>query len=308
MNTVTHIKTLQDYCDNINIPQPLHNDFDIRSFAENMPTVVQSVPPFRHEFYAIAIRVDGEGQATTGATSTPEGPTIFFNSPFQIISWDIAPNWDGYYLMFTKAFMSQSTYFNNLLDDFPFLRVDKSIPLAINQDDLPLMTSIFSKIYNEYHADSPDKLQMIEVYVLLLLTYIRRYFGEQLSTEAISRELRNADIKLMSRYQTLIEMSLHRDVEIPMIVNIHSVQYYADQLSVHPNHLNAIVKSVSGQTALNVIHQHLIQLAKTYLLQTEMSVQEIAYQLHFESPNYFSRFFKKHTQSSPLKFRKQNRL
>ncbi len=304
-----YFKTITDYCQTINIPEPKHHHFDIRSFEKNMPTVVQVMEPFRHQFYAIAIKSEGKGAAYTGHHKEfPTGSTIFFNSPFQILSWNIVPDWKGYYIMFTQEFLSQSKHFNALLEDFPFLRIDRSIPFEINQDDLEIVVSLFGKIYEEYYSEHSDKFQFIEVYVLLLLTYIKRYFAEQLTPETSAKELQKADLKLLTRFQTLIEMSFHPDEIPPENISLHTVGYYAEQLNVHPNHLNAVVKSISGQTALQLIHHHVIQQAKSYLLQTEMSVQEVAYALHFDSPNYFSRFFKKNTNLTPLAYRKKQRL
>ena len=300
-------KTIADYCQSINIPAPKYPHFDIRSFEENMATVAPTMEPFRHQFYAIAIKAEGEGDVYTGHNNQfPKGSTIFFNSPFQILSWDIVPDWKGYYIMFTQEFISRSKHFNTLLEDFPFLRIDRSIPFEIEQDDLEIVVSLFGKIYGEYHSEHNDRFQFIEVYVLLLLNYIRRYFAEQLTPEAAAQELQKADLKLLSRFQTLIEVSFHSD-EVPAEdINLQSVGYYAEQLNVHPNHLNAVVKSISGRTALQLIHHHVIQQAKSYLAQTEMSVQEVAYALHFDSPNYFSRFFKKNTNVTPLAYRKQH--
>ncbi|MEM7029520.1 MAG: helix-turn-helix domain-containing protein [Chloroflexota bacterium] len=304
-----HFKTIADYCQTINIAGPKYPHFDIRSFAENMPTVVKVMEPFRHQFYAIAIKSQGEGVAYTGHHKKfPKGSTIFFNSPFQILSWDIVPDWEGYYIMFTEEFISQSKHFNALLEDFPFLRIDQSIPFEIDQADLGIVVNLFGKIYEEYHSEHSDKFQFIEVYVLLLLNYIRRYFAEQLTPETAAKALQKADLKLLTRFQTLVEMSFHPNETPAEDINLHTVGYYAEQLNIHPNHLNAVVKNISGQTALQLIHHHIIQQAKSYLVQTEMSVQEVAYALHFDSPNYFSRFFKKNTSSTPLAYRKQQRL
>ncbi len=304
-----HFKTIADYCQAIQIAQPKYPQFDIRSFAENMPTIVRAMPSFRHEFYAIAIKAEGGGAAYTGHHNQfPAGSTIFFNSPFQILSWDIAPDWEGYYLMFTQGFISQHKLFNDLLEDFPFLRIDKSIPFAIDQNDLKVIVDLFDAIYEEYHSSHADNFQLIASQVLLLLNYVRRYFSEQVARETAVSEIRKADLKLLARFQTIIETSFYPDAISPENVNLHAVRYYAEQLSVHPNHLNAVVKRISGQTALQHIHHHLIQLAKTYLIQTEMSVQEIADSLYFESPNYFSRFFKKNADLTPLSYRKEHSL
>ncbi len=274
-----------------------------------MSTVVPVMETFRHEFYAIAIKAQGKGAAYTGHHKKfPQGSTIFFNSPFQILSWDIVPDWEGYYIMFTQEFISQLRYFNDILEEFPFLRIDKAIPFEISPNDLEVVVSIFGKIYEEYHSERNDKFQLIEAHVLLLLAYIRRYFSEQVPPDVAANELRKADLKLLSRFQTLIQTSFLPE-EIPLEgTNLHSVGHYAEQLNVHPNHLNAVVKSISGQTALQLIHHHIMQQAKSYLIQTEMSVQEVAYALHFDSPNYFSRFFKKNTNVTPLTYRKNQPL
>lgn len=303
-----YFKTIAAYCEAINIVVPRHPHFDIRSFAENMPTVIQAMEPFRHEFYAIAIKLDGGGAAYVGAHKNfPQGSTIFFNTPFQVISWDIAPDWEGYYVMFTQEFISQAKGLADLLEDFPFLRIDRALPFTIDHNDIEFIHVLFDKIYAEYHSEHDDKFNFIEVYVLLLLNYIRRYFSEQLDSAVATSEIRKADLKLLTRFQALIEMSFNQTHHDPN-ANLHSVSHYAAQLGIHPNHLNAVVKEISGQTAQQIIQHHVVQLAKTYLVQTDMAISEVSDTLGFDSPNYFSRFFKKNTTFSPSAYRTQHSL
>lgn len=299
-----HFKTISDYCLEINIHAPKHPHFDIRSFEENMQTVRSQMPPFRHEFYAIAIKADGDGKAISGEfTDFPEGTTIFFNTPFQVISWDIFPNWKGYYLMFSQDFIAQSNVLSNILQLFPFLKIDKSIPFSIPKKQLQKVLSIYENIWNEYNGDAPDKFQIIEAQVFLLLSHIKRFFEQQVDAHLADSSLKAADLKLLSRYQTLIQTSFYPNAKLETFSNLHSTSYYAQKLSVHPNHLNAVVKSVSGLTALNHIHNHILSLAKSYLAQTDWSVKQIAYTLHFESPNNFSSFFKRNIKKTPLEYR-----
>lgn len=267
------------------------------------------MPPFRHEFYAIAIKADGDGKAITGEfTDFPDGTTIFFNTPFQLISWDIKPNWKGYYLIFSQDFIAQSSVLSNLLTLFPYLKFDKAIPFSIPKDQLPKVLSIYENIWTEYNGDASDKFQIIEAQVFLLLNHVKRFFEQQVDAQLASVSLKAADLKLLSRYQTLIQTSFYPNSKLETFSNLHSTSYYAQKLSVHPNHLNAVVKSVSGITALNHIHKHILSLAKSYLAQTDWSVKEIAYLLHFESPNNFSSFFKRQTGQTALEYREQANL
>lgn len=267
------------------------------------------MPPFRHEFYAVAIKADGDGKAITGHFSDfPPGTTIFFNSPFQVLSWDIIPNWKGYYVMFSQDFIAQSKILTNLLDFFPFLKIDQSIPFTIPDEELPRVLNIYDTIWQEYNGTAHDKFQVIEAQIYLLLTLVKRYFENQVGLEDAISSYKAADLKLLSRYQTLIQTSFYPGTVLETFANLHSTSYYAQKLSVHPNHLNAVVKGITGITALNHIHNHLLILSKSYLGQTDWSIKEIAYAVHFDTPNNFSAFFKRNTGSTPLEYRKRVNL
>ena len=304
-----HFKTITEYCQGINIAPPKHPHFDIRNFEENMATVHSQMPVFRHEFYALAIKSDGDGKVLAGQFSDfPEGVTVFFNTPFQLISWDIFPNWKGYYLMFSQDFVAQSDILSKLLKLFPFLKMEKSIPFEIESDQLEAVLSIYKSVWEEYNGSAPDKFQIIEAQVYLLLSIIKRLFEQQVDSDTAESGLKAADLKLLSRYQTLIQTSFYPNTKLETFANLHSTSYYAQKLSVHPNHLNSTVKSFTGLTALNHIHNHLLILSKSYLAQTDWSVKEIAFTLFFDSPNNFSAFFKRKTGNTPLEYRQKANL
>ncbi|MBQ4821939.1 helix-turn-helix domain-containing protein [Aquimarina sp. MMG016] len=300
-----NFKTLKEYSEATGIPLAKHEHFVVRSFQENMPTVVHKMPAFRHAFYAIALKINGEGKALASHYSEfPNGSVVFFNSPFQILSWDIAPNWEGYYILMTRDFIAQSHHFKDFLEIFPFLKIDKAIPFQVDEQETKTLLNIYEKINHEYHSDKADKFDFITTYVLLLLNHVKRYFDQEVSKETANQIIKTADLKLLSRYQELIEVHFREDNEWDYSKNLHSPSFYADILNVHPNHLNAIVKNNLGITALQYIHKHLLHLAKSYLTQTNLSIKEIAYQLQFDSPNNFNNFFKKHTQNTPGRYRK----
>ena len=304
-----HFKTISEYCKGINIPPPKHPHFDIRSFEENMSSVHKQMDVFRHEFYALAIKADGEGKVLTGQFSNfPDGTVLFFNTPFQLLSWDIIPNWQGYYLMFSQDFIAQSNSLSKLLTQFPYLKMEQSIPFEIPRNQLLDILAIYKNVWEEYNGEENDKFQIIEAQVYLLLSKIKRLFEQQVDSKVAKTSLKTADLKLMSRYQTLIQTSFYPNAKLETFSNLHSTSYYAQKLSVHPNHLNAVVKTISGITALNHIHNHLLILSKSYLAQTQWSIKEIAYSLHFESPNNFSSFFKRSTGKTPLEYRQSTNL
>ncbi|MEL6917893.1 MAG: helix-turn-helix domain-containing protein [Bacteroidota bacterium] len=304
-----NFKTLREYSEATGIPDAKYEHFVVRSFQENMSTVVHKMPAFRHAFYAIALKMNGDGKALSSHFSEfPDGSVVFFNSPFQILSWDIAPNWEGYYIMMTRDFIAKSPLFKDFLEIFPFLKINKAMPFQVDEQETRTLLGIYQKINDEYHGNNSDKFDFITTYVLLLLNHVKRCFKKEMSGEKAKQIVRTADLKLVGRYQELIEIHFREENQWDYSKNLHSPSFYADILNIHPNHLNAIVKGNLGITALQYIHRHLIHLGKSYLTQTNLSIKEIAYQLQFDSPNNFSSFFKKHTQQTPGTYRKSSRL
>jgi len=85
----------------------------------------------------------------------------------------------------------------------------------------------------------------------------------------------------------------------------HSLDWYADQLCLTTRYVANTVKQTLGITASSCIEHVLVQRAKTLLLTTTKSIQEIADQLGFQNQSHFGTFFKRHEGVSPAAFRKQ---
>jgi len=84
-------------------------------------------------------------------------------------------------------------------------------------------------------------------------------------------------------------------------------QYLAKKLNLHPNYLNAVIKSKTGRTVNDWISKRTLSVAKSLLINTSYSSKEIAYKLGFSESTHFSRFFKKHSKLTPNTFRKSNK-
>lgn len=82
-----------------------------------------------------------------------------------------------------------------------------------------------------------------------------------------------------------------------------SSQNYADQLGFSLSRLNRASKAVLKQSVHDLIQDRLLLEAKRNLLYTARSIEEIAYDLGFKDPGYFSRFFKRTTGYPPGRFR-----
>ncbi|HEV2801833.1 MAG TPA: helix-turn-helix domain-containing protein [Pyrinomonadaceae bacterium] len=294
MNTITSIS---DYCREINVPPPRHDFFDIRRFKDNMRTVNARQPPFRHEFYAVALRHEGSNREVMGRALSSN---LFFNSPYQIVTWDILPDWTGWYIIFDREFIALNPAWQNFLIDFPFFRLDRSIRFDLPEESARFADGVFQNIFDEYHSENGDKFLFIQAYTHLLLLLTKRHFLRiEVGGDGL-QENRTADVLLVSRFQSLLEVSFggeHTGGEI------RHPSYYAGRLHVHPNYLNAVVKRITGSTAIQLIQNHVLTQAKSLLLQTDLPVKEIAFRLQFSEPTHFNAFFRKFTSQTPQQFR-----
>jgi AraC-like DNA-binding protein len=296
MKTIT---TLPDYCREINIPAPRHPFFDIRRFEDNMATVNARQPPFRHEFYAVALRLAGQNTEVNGQ---PLASNLFFNSPYQVITWDIRPDWQGWYILFGREFLGFNPAWANFIIDFPFFRLDRATPLDLPAPEAAHAELLFQKIADEYHSARADKFLFIQAYTQLLLLTTKRFFDQAGPTAAGPEDNRTADILLVSRFQSLVETLVTNEKAGPAS---RQPSYYAEQLNVHPNHLNAVVKRITGKTASGLVQAQLVAVAQSLLRQTDLTAKEIGYRLHFAEPTHFNAFFKKMTGLTPQQFREK---
>ncbi|MET1258297.1 helix-turn-helix domain-containing protein [Flagellimonas sp. DF-77] len=299
-----HYHTLEAYCDAIGISKPQWPEFDIRSFADNMKTVKHHMPPFKHEFYAIALKLDGSGYAKAGGYSTQDlKATVFFNSPYQIIQWDIAPDWNGHYVIFSEDFCRNLHPNERITERFSYLLSDQTIPLKVDTDEIPLLEKLFQEIAMEHGNARTHSKAIIQHYIEVLLLKVDRLFADQSEGKRIQRHERNNDINTVSRFMTALELAFQPG-QTYQGSEPHQVRYYAEKVNLHPNHFNAVVKRITDKSASEHIYAHLITLAKSKLANTELSIKEIAFELYYEYPNHFGNFFKSQTGMTPTSFRK----
>ncbi len=85
----------------------------------------------------------------------------------------------------------------------------------------------------------------------------------------------------------------------------HNVAFYADRLNRTPKYLSGAIKKLSGRSVSDWINSSLISEIKLLLKVTDKTVLEISEELNFSSPSFFVQFFRHHTGTTPLQYRKQ---
>ena len=85
----------------------------------------------------------------------------------------------------------------------------------------------------------------------------------------------------------------------------HKVSDYAKQLNLKSKQFLIYLNEIDAQNPKEIILKRLLLESQKLLLSTNLNSAEITYKIGFNDPAYFSRFFKKHTGISPLKYRSE---
>lgn len=220
--------------------------------------------------------------------------SIHFISPGQVHALNRNAHTDGYLVTFTKDFMALHGGNMALLTEFPAFNKTTPVVLQASAPDFAGIVGLVSYMEQEISEARHYREALLTAYIQALLIKCKALI---IDTAAYRRNDESAQ-QLIQRFNALLEKHFTK---------FHKVSEYAAELGLTPNHLSDSLKKISGKTGGELIHQRIILEAKRLLLHSSSSSKEIAYQLGFHDPSYFSRFFKGHTGASPENFRKEVR-
>lgn len=152
----------------------------------------------------------------------------------------------------------------------------------------------FEWLSREYIWSAPARRLAVMSHFLRILVAAVRLRGEQLRTFTSARD---RDYDILMRYRELVERNFRRE---------KVMDFYAGEIGVSAQRLNQACKARSGKTASEILHERAIIEAKRCLLYMEMTVAEIGYDLGFDDPAYFSRFFSQRVGQPPGAYRAQH--
>ncbi len=300
------LENLFDFYKFVGASPPLSKDFDLREVDTKLMNLFDSVvEPFRHRFYCVSLYLEGGGIMNTGFWKTTlDKPALYFKTPNTILSWVIPEGTrKEYYILFTEAFLTKHKSLAELVFDLPFFQLEKAIPFEIEAKDATFLTGIYKAILTEYQSDNIDKFEFISGYTYQLLLHVRRLYFRFAETEQdLVLQLKSGDDVLVNKFQSMIKKYLP---DTASNGQARTVNFYARLLSVHPYHLNAVVKRATKETAISFIHRQVINEAKSLLIQTDLSIKQITFKLGFNEPSHFNNFFKKQLQVTPAVYRIQ---
>ena len=84
-----------------------------------------------------------------------------------------------------------------------------------------------------------------------------------------------------------------------------SVEFYANKMNLTPKHLSRVVRNHSGKSVHQWIDEFVVLEIKNLLKYSDMSIQQISYELNFPNPSFMGQYFKRITGKTPGEYRKE---
>jgi AraC family transcriptional activator of pobA len=224
---------------------------------------------------------------------------MFFMAPGQILKLEADPNTilnhSGWMLLVHPDFL-WNTPLAKGIKQYEYFDYAVNEALFLSEKEEAIISGIMQNIQQEYHSNIDQFSQNIIIAQLeVLLSYSERFYQRQF----ITRKKTNHEV--LNRLESLL--SNWFDDDTLSNAGLPTVRYIAEALHVSPGYLSGLLKTLTGKSTQQHIHDSLIEKAKERLSTTALTVSEIAYELGFEHPQSFSKLFKTKTSLSPLEFR-----
>ncbi|WP_343692100.1 helix-turn-helix transcriptional regulator [Chitinophaga sp.] len=260
------------------------------------PMAPYPMPYSRKDYYKIALIRGAHLVEYADNSYTVHRNMLMFANP------QIPYNWTpqntqpvGAFCVFTEDYMKG---FGNITD-YPLYQPGGTPILDITDEEATQIMERFNAMFTEISSDYIYKYDVLRSQVFEMI-----HAGLKLSpaitvNEGISS---NAGIRIASLFNELLERQFPIESAMQQ-VRLKTAAAFANQLNVHINHLNRVLKEATGKTTTQLIAARLAAEARVLLKHTNWNISEIAWCIGFEDTSNFVRFFKKHGAITPNQFR-----
>lgn len=272
--------------------KPASEDILVARFSDYLAAHQDIHFPHRHSFYHLAFFTAGSGSHTIDFEKFPVKPgQLYFMVPGQVHSWFFAGGIEGYVMNVSAGFFNAFLQDADYVERFPFFTgVSAEGVIQLPKAAIPVVTAQFEGMLKEIKGEQAYSQDMLRLQVLEMFIAVSRA-----SRRGESRQELPHNYVLLRNFRKLVEQH-YMQLRLP--------KEYAALLYVTPNYLNAFCRHMLGKSAGEIIRDRVLLEAKRLLINADMSIAAIAYQLNFADNSYFTKFFKKYAGTTPEEFRK----
>lgn len=280
------------------LPAPQHPLISLVHFNKHNPFNTAMAPIYDIlSFYKITFITRNKGRLKYGRNyyDYDEGSMLFL-APDQLVgSTDYNSETYCYILLIHPDFLLGHPIARKI-KQYSYFSYASNEALHLSDSEKKIILSVYQIMEQELNSRVDEFSQEVVIAQLeLLLSYVNRFYKRQF----ITRKVTNNDI--LQKTESILEDYLNNQLSLQQ--GLPTVQYVADHLKISSGYLSDLLRSLIGQNAQQYIRRKVIEKAKERLINTNLTVAEIAYELGFEHPQSFSKMFRVRTGQSPLEFR-----
>jgi AraC-like DNA-binding protein len=287
------------------LPRPEHPMLSVMSaYGDSFLTCPkESSPPISNDCYSISLKKIIKGNLNYGRTKYDfTNGALIFLAPRQVVQWDSSVIFEqkGFSINFHEDFL-KGTELTRQINKYGFFSYTANEALHLSPKEEKLLESIVQNIEIEYHNNQDEFSKDIIISQLsTLLKYANRFYERQfINRKELSNDLLEQFNKQLEIYFESGQLEQN---------GIPSIEQLANKMSVSQRYLSDTLKLETGKTTTEHLQLYLIDIAKDILLKPNKSISEVAYELGFDYPQYFSRLFKKKEGLSPSEYREQYKM
>ena len=282
----------------LSLPKPEHPLVSLIDFSDVARNSSGFVGTFAFNFYTVAIKKGFKGKLKYGQNyyDFDEG-VMSFIAPGQLLSKENSDDdpQAGWLLVIHPDFL-RNYPLGKKIKEYGFFSYATNEALHLSEKEEKMVETIMKNIEQEYRSSIDKFSQDVMIsHIELLLNYSNRFYNRQFITR------KHANNDLLTKLEELLDDYFKG--EKVQEFGLPTVRYISEKLNISPNYLSDMLRSLTGQSTQQHIHDKVIEKAKEILTSTSFSVGEIAYKLGFETPQSFNKLFKNKTQVSPLEYR-----
>lgn len=293
--------TLSSFYQSLGIPFTQETEFTVHATEKLRRQYPGKSPLFRANYYTFVIIHEGYGSYILDSHKFDTKPnTIYFTNPGHVKGFEIIQPYRGHLITFSEKFLKLYIG-DNVFDEFPFLLAETVPPHYLDAAPLAAFAALCQQLLTEYQGDSPYKYKILGSLTAVFLLKIKEMFWDDYDPQAEGSQAS----PIVTAFKRNLENHF-RALAAGEAEQVLQVQDFAQMQNLHPNYFSTVIKSKTGKTVNTWIIEKIIAEAQALLVQTAKPINEIAYQLGFQEPTHFSRFFKKHTGLTPSAFRRAN--
>jgi AraC family transcriptional activator of pobA len=255
----------------------------------------------RRDMFKVVLVLEGTNELHYANRSyVVDRPALVFTNRLIPYAWEVPAGFNeqqGFLSCFSESFL-HSAMRGVSLKDLVLYKVDGNPVYFLDNEQVRYFTDAFTRMRRDLESAYAHKEDLLRNQLSIII-----HEAARLQPATAQHVPVNAAERITALFMNLLEVQFPITAQLREPV-LKSASDYAERMAVHVNHLNAMVKEVTGKPTTTHINERLLTEAQLLLSHTDWGVGEIAYSLGFEYPTYFNNFFKKHTSVTPLTFRR----